>query len=168
MNNNQYLNEEKYKRIKKVMKTIAFISLMIGIILIVSAILIHVLKIGEDNWFETKTLQILLFAGGFIFSIMIPFPILFIAHGRDIVAFQTQSMMPVAKEGMKEMGQTAGEMMKEMAPTMGQAASEMMKEMTPVYSEIAKEMAPVYGSIAKEVGKGISEGINEAKQNNEK
>ena len=157
MNNNQFLNEEKYQKIKKKMKIIALISLIIGLALFAVAIFTHIPAMSEDGWFEAKHTQSLLFFGGFIFTIMIPLPLLFMSHARDIAAFQAQSMMPVAKEGVKEM-----------APTMGQTAGTIMKEMAPAMKEMAKEMAPVYGEMAKEVGKGISEGINEAKQNEEK
>lgn len=82
----------------------------------------------------------------------------FVTKRRSIMAYQMQSVMPVAKEGMKEM-----------APVVGETAGTIMKEMAPAYKEMAKTMAPVYGEIAKEVGKGISEGINEGKSgdNNE-
>ena len=84
--------------------------------------------------------------------------IFFMTKRREILAYQTQSVMPIAKEGMKEM-----------APTMGEAASTIMKEMAPAYKDMAKTMAPVYGEIAKEVGKGIATGIKEGKsgENNE-
>lgn len=76
---------------------------------------------------------------------------LLISKRREILAYQTQQMMPIAKEGLKEMG-----------PTMGQAAGEMMEEMAPTYKEMAKTMAPIYGEFAKEVGKGVAEGIKES------
>jgi len=82
----------------------------------------------------------------------------FITKRRSIMAYQMQSVMPIAKEGMKEM-----------VPTVVETSSAVIKGMTPTYKEMAKTMAPVYGEIAKEVGKGISEGIKEGKSgdNNE-
>ena len=76
---------------------------------------------------------------------------LLISKRREILAYQTQQMMPIAKEGIKEMG-----------PTMGQVAGEMMKDVAPAYKEMTKTIVPIYGEIAREVGKGVSEGIKES------
>lgn len=76
---------------------------------------------------------------------------LLISKRREILAYQTQQMMPIANEGIKEMG-----------PTMGQVAGEMMKDVAPAYKEMTKTIAPIYGEIAREVGKGVSEGIKES------
>ena len=62
-----------------------------------------------------------------------------IGNRREIMAYTTQQVMPVAQEGIEKM-----------APTIGKAGA-----------SIAKEMAPVYGSIAKEISKGIKEGLKD-------
>ena len=66
--------------------------------------------------------------------------IMFTAHRREILAYTTQQVMPVAQEGMEKM-----------APTIGK-----------VGATITKTIAPAYGEVAKEISKGIKEGINEA------
>ena len=171
MNNNQFLNEEKFQqtntKVKKVGTIImigALVLIVIGIIVIIMAANKSVPPMGDSNWFDASTEKshqkflgtTLLMLGIFVEFVgcMIRFGI---GNRREIMAYQVQSMMPIAKEGVKEM-----------APTMGQAAGEMMKEMAPAYKEMAQTMAPVYGEVAKEVGKGIAEGIKEANQTEEK
>lgn len=68
---------------------------------------------------------------------MISGSIFMFAKRREILAFTTQQVMPVAQEGIEKM-----------SPTIGKAGA-----------SIAKEMAPVYGNIAKEISKGIKEGL---------
>ena len=77
--------------------------------------------------------------GGFIIiaSCMIAGSIYMTTKQREILAFHTQQVMPVAQEGMEKM-----------APTIGKTGA-----------SIAKEMAPAYGEIAKEISKGIKEGL---------
>lgn len=85
--------------------------------------------------------------GGFIIiaSSMISFSIYTFAKRREILAFSTQQVMPIAQEGIEKM-----------APTIGKSGA-----------SIAKEMAPVYGSIAKEISKGIKDGIKETENKKE-
>ena len=77
--------------------------------------------------------------GGFIIiaSCMFAGSIYMTTKQREILAFHTQQVMPVAQEGIEKM-----------APTIGKAGA-----------SIAKEMAPAYGEVAKEISKGIKEGL---------
>lgn len=109
----EYLNEEKYNKIKKVLKTIGFISLSIAIILFVISLFIKVPAIDEPGHFEAETLKINLRVFSFILGLMIPMFVFPIAYGREIRAFQTQQGMPVAKEGIEKMAPTAGVVAKE-------------------------------------------------------
>ena len=86
--------------------------------------------------------------GGFIIiaSCMIAGSIYMTTKQREILAFHTQQVMPVAQEGMEKM-----------APTIGKTGA-----------SIAKEMAPAYGEIAKEISKGIKEGLSKDSKNDEK
>lgn len=79
--------------------------------------------------------------GGFIIiaSCMLAMPLFIITKNREILAFGTQQVMPVAQEGLEKM-----------APTVGKAGAEM-----------AKQMTQTYGEIAKEISKGIKEGIKD-------
>ena len=75
-----------------------------------------------------------------IASVLVAFSIYFFAKRREIFAFTTQQVMPVAQEGIEKM-----------APTIGKAGA-----------NITKEMAPAYGEAAKEISKGIKEGLKDS------
>ena len=86
--------------------------------------------------------------GGFIIiaSCMIASSIYMTTKQREILAFHTQQVMPVAQEGIEKM-----------APTIGKAGA-----------SITKEMAPAYGEVAKEISKGIKEGLSKDSIDDEK
>ena len=86
--------------------------------------------------------------GGFIIiaSCMIAGSIYMTTKQREILAFHTQQVMPVAQEGIEKM-----------APTIGKAGA-----------SVAKEMAPAYGEVAKEISKGIKEGLSKDSIDDEK
>ena len=85
-----------------------------------------------------------------ISSIMFAGSIYMMSKRREIMAFQTQQVMPVAQEGMEKM-----------APSVAKVGKAMAEEMAPVYKDMAKEIAPVYGEIAKEIAKGVKEGMKD-------
>ena len=62
---------------------------------------------------------------------------LFISYRREITAYSTQQVMPVAKEGIEEM--------------------------TPLAAKSAEKMAPAAGKVAEEVARGIKKGLKEDK-----
>ncbi|MBQ6841365.1 MAG: hypothetical protein IJO63_04560 [Bacilli bacterium] len=76
-----------------------------------------------------------------VFTGMVGLMIFMMSKQRNMMAYQMQSVMPLAQEGLEKM-----------APTV-----------TKVGKGMAKEMAPVYGEIAKEISKGIKEGLKEDK-----
>ena len=114
-NENQYLNEKKYQKIKKGLITIGIISIVIAIVLLVLALTKKVPDMKEDSWFELETARMFLFMGAFIFGLMIPMIVFPIAFARDINAFNAQSTIPVAKEAVNEMAPTAGNVAKEVS-----------------------------------------------------
>ena len=148
MENNKYLNEEKYQQNAKKLKTIGIIVLITGIcMLILGAILLVTgfIGFGESgistsdpttaakgafSSFGVLTIGAFIDSTGFFITI-IGGVILLIAHKREITAFSTQQIMPVAKEGINE-------------------------------------MAPTIGNAAGEIAKGIKKGINEANQEQKK
>jgi hypothetical protein len=65
---------------------------------------------------------------------------------REITAFTTQQVMPVAQEGMEKM-----------APSVAKVGKAM-----------AEEMAPTYGKIAKEIAKGVKDGMKDDWRLNDK
>ena len=113
MNENKYLNEEKYQKTKKTLITIGCISIIIAITLLVLAITKKTPEMGQDGWFEAETTRSLMFMGAFVFGLMVPMVTFIPAFQRDINAFNAQSTVPVAKEAANEMAPTAGNLAKE-------------------------------------------------------
>lgn len=147
MEEKKYLNEEDYQRYTAKLKKVGKILLIVGLILFVVSI--GLIVAGSITFGSTVVTEnagsalggMGLFAiGGFlsVFSFAmagVGGMILFIAHRREITAYTTQQIMPVAKEGIEEM--------------------------TPTMSKVAEDMAPAAGKVAKEVAKGIKEGLDE-------
>ncbi len=147
MEEKKYLNEEDYQRYTAKLKKVGKILLIVGLIIFVLSI--GLIVAGSITFGSTVVTEnagsalggMGLFAiGGFlsVFSFAIEGVggmILFIAHRREITAYTTQQIMPVAKEGIEEM--------------------------TPTMSKVAEDMAPAAGKVAKEVAKGIKEGLDE-------
>jgi hypothetical protein len=108
--------------------------------------------ISFEKKFESQKYIPFFIFGAFVIiaTIFISIGIFSVAYGREITAWGTQQIMPVAQEGIETM-----------APTVGHASGEMLKSMTPAIKDVAKEMAPVYGDVAKEVMSGIKEGLKE-------
>lgn len=137
-NQNEYLNEEKYKKAEKKVKKAGTILLVIGGLMVVAAIVIFIVFIAVLNKPMSAALGGPLLVFGFAF-LGFGGQAKFIGHARDINAYMAQQQIPIAQEGLEKM-----------APSVGKAGS-----------TIAKEMAPAYGDIAKEISKGIKEGIKE-------
>ena len=127
MENEKYLSEERYQQNNKKVKNVGKILLIIGIItLVVSFIILLLGFTGFGSTFtsgihsaETGSINnsqiakgtlgsIGLFAlGGFInmigFALTVAGGItMFIAHRREITAYTTQQVMPVAQEGIEK------------------------------------------------------------------
>lgn len=150
MSENKYLNEEQYQQNAKKLKKIGKIVLIVGILMLVLGFTFLILgftgfgKTGIDaaTGTDIDPTQIAkgafgglgLFAlGGFLdtsglFVTSIGCIIIMIAHRREITAFTTQQVMPIAKEGINEM-----------APTLGNAAGEIAKGIKKGLNEADKE-----------------------------
>lgn len=147
MEEKKYLNEEDYQRYTAKLKKVGKILLIVGLILFVLSIgLIIAGSITFGSTMVTENANSALggmglFAFGGFLSVFsfgmagVGGMILFIAHRREITAYTTQQVMPVAKEGIEEM--------------------------TPTMSKVAEKMAPAAGTVAKEVAKGIKEGLKD-------
>ena len=136
MENNKYLNEEQYQQNAKKLKRIGKITIIVGILLLVLGVIFFVLGFSQFGKASVASETMinpdkaaegvfgsfgLLFLGGTLDSLgffvtAIGIGITIIAHKREITAFTTQQVMPVAKEGINEM-----------APTIGNAAGEIAK-----------------------------------------
>lgn len=97
----------------------------------------HEIEKGKLNMEASKYIPFYIF-GAFVIisSSMISFAIYMFTKRREMIAFTTQQVMPVAKEGIEKF-----------APTIGKAGA-----------SVAKEIAPAFGDIAKEISKGIKDG----------
>ncbi len=149
MEDNKYLNEQKYQEGNKKIKKIGKILLIIGIIILIGSFIMMIVYFSRfgntivsgirsngdvNNTQMAKSIfgSLGLFVLG-IFMNMIGFGLtvgggilLFISHRREITAYTTQQVMPVAKEGLNE-------------------------------------ISPEIGNVAKEVTKGIKEGLKDEK-----
>lgn len=150
MENNKYLNEEQYRKNAKKLKKVGKILLIIGILMLVLEAIFLVLgftrfgktAISVTSETESSPEQIVrgglggfgLFAlGGILgtfgfFVTAIGGYIMIIAHRREITAFTTQQVIPVAKEGISEI-----------APTIGNAAGEIAKGIKEGINEANKD-----------------------------
>jgi hypothetical protein len=147
MEEKKYLNEEDYQRYTTKLKKIGKILLIVGLVLFILSI--GLIVAGSITFGSTVVTEnagsalggMGLFAVGGFLSVFsfgmagIGGMILFIAHRREITAYTTQQVMPVAKE--------------------------TIDEMTPTMSKAAEKMAPAAGTVAKEITKGIKEGLKD-------
>lgn len=119
MNKKEYLSEEKYQKIKKILITLGFISLAVGVILLILAILVKVPEetaLGDPSWWgnskirsDAESKKALLFFFSFVFSIMLPAMLFGTAYKREIGAFTIQQEMPVKQETIEKMAPSVGE-----------------------------------------------------------
>lgn len=119
MNKKEYLSEEKYQKIKKILITLGFISLAVGVILLVLAILVKVPEetaLGDPSWWgnskirsDAESKKALLFFFSFVFGIMLPAMLFGTAYKREIGAFTIQQEMPVKQETIEKMAPSVGE-----------------------------------------------------------
>ena len=147
MEEKKYLNEEDYQRYTAKLKKVGKILLIVGLILFILSI--GLIVAGSITFGSTVVTEnansalggMGLFAIGGFLSVFgfgmagVGGMILFIAHRREITAYTTQQVLPIAKEGIEEM--------------------------TPTMSKAAENMAPAAGKVAKEVAKGIKEGLKD-------
>ena len=86
---------------------------------------------------NTSTGLFSIFPGVFVIiaSLIIGGSILLAVHQRNILAWQVQSVLPVAEE--------------------------TIEKVSPTIKKVGEELSPLYGTIAKEITKGIKEGIKD-------
>ncbi len=163
MNKNMYLNEENYKRINTKIKNVGRLIMVIALIMIIAGFIlkvgtmgIEVPKMGSENWFETTSAksEMEFHATSLImFGVWLEFVgcivRYFVGNARQIMAYNLQTTMPIAQEGIKTI-----------VPTVAEANVTMMKTMAPAMGEIAKDMSPVYQEVASSIAQGIKEGLN--------
>ena len=129
MNQNEYLSEENYQKANKKVKTAGIIILLIGLSMlgfgvytIITAKSMSVPNMGEPNWFEMSSAQsdkeftgTALCIFGFFITFVGCIVRFFIGNARNIMAYQTQQMRPIAQESAEKMAPTAGVVAKEVA-----------------------------------------------------
>ncbi len=126
----EYLSEEEYQKNAKKLKKTGKIILIIGVCILALGFIFLVLGFlgfgsvfgGVDDMQRVGKGIFggfgLMALGGILDSIgstviLIGGVIMFIAHRREITAFTTQQVMPVAKEGIEKMAPTVGVVAKE-------------------------------------------------------
>lgn len=137
MDNQKYLDEERYQKNAKRLKIIGGLVLAIGLVIFLIGIALTFVGFTDfGSNAANMNLDVEVQAGKVVGSMgmfalggfldMVGFGmlaagaiIIFIAHKREIAAFTTQQIMPVAKEGIDEI-----------APTIGNAAGEIAKGIT--------------------------------------
>lgn len=107
MNNKEYLNEERYQKIKKKLNIIGIVLLCIGLPLAILGFVTTFIMHNENNLF------FLMFLG--VPMTFIGFFLIITSHMREIFAFTTQQQMPVAKEGIEKISPSVGVAAKEIA-----------------------------------------------------
>lgn len=127
MEDKKYLNEEDYQRYNAKVKKVGKILLIIGLILfIINIVLIVIGSINFGNSAISNSEKTALtgmglfsvgaFGSVFSFAIVgVGAMCLMVAHRREITAYTTQQVMPIAKEGAEEMAPVAGKVAEEVA-----------------------------------------------------
>lgn len=137
MQNEKYLSEENYQKSNKKVKIIGNILIIVGLILLVGGFILTIsgflgfgnqitngMEVGQEG---INPSGIFSSFGGFAIGGFMMVPGLFltavgfmvrflIGNRREITAYTTQQVMPVAKEGIEEI-----------APTIGNAVGEIAK-----------------------------------------
>ena len=132
MEDKKYLNEENYQKGKEKVKTIGNGIIIVGLALLVVGIILLVLgfiNFGGAVNADLDPAPAKIFGGfglvgagfwltvdGFVVTLVGLVVRFLIYHKREITAFTTQQVMPVAKEGIEEI-----------SPSIGKAAKEISK-----------------------------------------
>ena len=114
MNNKEYLNEEQYQNANKKVNKTGTILLVVGGLMVVSAIVIFIVFLGILKKTALASIggPLLVFGLGFA---GVGLQAKLIGHGREINAYMAQQQMPIAKEGIEKMAPSAGVAAKEIA-----------------------------------------------------
>lgn len=145
MENEKYLSEEKYQKNNQKVKKVGKILLVTGIITLVVGLLMIVLGLtGFGNGLlNNDTIQKaasgmfgsfgLFVIGGFINFVGFGLTIaggftIFIAHRREIMAYTTQQVMPVAQEGIEKITPTVANAAGSIAQSISKGIKEGMKD----------------------------------------
>lgn len=148
MQNNEYLSEEKYQKNNTKVKTIGKVLLIVGILVFVLGVVLTIIGfVGFGKSFDTgNELEIvkntadssfgsfgLLALGAFIivfgFSLVgAGLIVMFISHRREITAYTTQQVMPVAQEGIEKMTPTVADAAGSIAKSVSKGIQEGKKE----------------------------------------
>ena len=148
MQNNEYLSEEKYQKNNTKVKTIGKVLLIVGILVFVLGVVLTIIGfVGFGKSFDTgNELEIvkntadssfgsfgLLALGAFIivfgFSLVgAGLIVMFISHRREITAYTTQQVMPVAQEGIEKMTPTVADAAGYIAKSVSKGIQEGKKE----------------------------------------
>ena len=114
MNNNEYLNEERYKKNNKRIKIFYLILSLVGISMVIGGIILLVINKSVNYFSMEKLMGCMLILVGVALSVLSVGDMLRHSFTRDIVSYYVQQQMPIVKEGIEKI-----------SPTMGVAAKEI-------------------------------------------
>lgn len=111
MNNNEYLNEEKYQKTNKKVNKAGLVLLIIGIIILVIALILIISGFISFGTSGSMSSFISFAIGGFmlVFGVAISGAggnLLLMSHRREINAYVAQQGMPIAKESIEQITPT--------------------------------------------------------------
>ena len=115
MENNKYLNEERYQKFNKTFKILYLILSLIGIGMIIGGIILLVSNKSVDYFSIEKLIGCALIVVGIALSILSIGDLLRHTFTRDIVSYYAQQQMPIAKEGIEKISPSVGVAAKEIA-----------------------------------------------------
>lgn len=124
-----YLDEKKYQRINKKIKTTGIIILIVGIYVIVmgiftlnSASKMDIPERESNNWFESVTdqdnkedLGIAMIMVGIFITVAGCMVRFVVPNQRNINAYMVQQSMPIAQEGIEKIAPSIGKVAKEIS-----------------------------------------------------
>lgn len=154
MENKEYLSEERYQRTNAKVKKVGKILLIIGIIILAISFVLLIIgfigtgnsvvsgfsSFGDDDVIGVQNTASGVFGnfglfalGSFMVTIGFGLTIaggvvMLIAHRREITAYTTQQVMPVAQEGIEKISPTIGKAAGEIAKGIKQGLDEANKE----------------------------------------
>lgn len=128
MSQKQYLNEEKYQKMKKIFQTFYLILAIVGIGMVIAGIILLVKNNSVDYINLEKIIAYLLILVGVVLTGMSLADLFRHTFTRDIQSYYVQQQMPLAQEGIENM-----------APSVGVAAKEISKGIKEGLNEVDKK-----------------------------
>ena len=128
MSQKQYLNEEKYQKMKKIFQTFYLILAIVGIGMVIAGIILLVKNNSVDYINLEKIIACLLILVGVVLTGMSLADLFRHTFTRDIQSYYVQQQMPLAQEGIEKMAPSAGVAAKEISKGIKEGLNEVDKK----------------------------------------